>query len=211
MLREITPGVRRWTAPHPEWRPRHPWAAEVASFAVVAGEDLLLVDPLVEGWAALDELVEGCGARRLAVLITIHYHERSAAEVRERYRDRLPVTVHGRPFEAIGPDDRLPGGARAFRIGSPRRSETPILLPSVRALAFGDTVVGVDGELRVWESMEGGKSREWYERRFLPTLRPLLELDFDNVLVTHGPPVLGNGRELLARALDAPPWHYRAA
>ncbi|HEU0024031.1 MAG TPA: hypothetical protein VFQ12_05350 [Thermoleophilaceae bacterium] len=92
----------------------------------------------------------------------------------------------------------------------PRRRETPLYLPSARALAFGDVVVGVDGDLRVWERMDGGKRREWYEERFLPTLRPLLELEVDHVLVTHGPPAIGDGGDLLRRALDAPPWDYRS-
>ena len=52
--------------------------------------------------------------------------------------------------------------------------------------------------------------REWYEGRFLPTLRPLLDLDFEHVLVTHGPPVIGDGRERLRRGLDAPPWSMRS-
>ncbi len=46
MIEELTTGIRRWSAPHPEWRPRVPWAQEVACFAVTAGDDLVLVDPL---------------------------------------------------------------------------------------------------------------------------------------------------------------------
>jgi hypothetical protein len=41
-------------------------------------------------------------------------------------------------------------------------------------------------------------------------LRPLLDLDVDHVLVTHGPPAIGNGREQLERALSSPPWSYRS-
>ena len=41
--------------------------------------------------------------------------------------------------------------------------------------------------------------REWYEGASCPTLRPLLDLDFEHVLVTHGPPVIGGGRERLRR------------
>jgi hypothetical protein len=226
VLDEITDGIWRWTARHPEWHPPHPWAQEVASFAVESGPHLVLVDPLVPSeaepfWAALDRLVERSGARRLAVLITIHYHVRSAEPVFRRYRERLPVSVHGHrsvgellgpgvPLEPIEPGAPLPAGARAFPIGRPRRRETPIHLPGARALAFGDAVVGVDGELRVWEDL-GERTRAWYEERFLPTLRPLLELDVDHVLVTHGPPAVGDGARRLARGLEAPPWHHRAA
>lgn len=227
MIDELTDGIWRWTAPHPEWhRADHPWTHEVASFAVAAGHDLILVDPLAPAdaapfWSELDRLVEQTGARRVPVLLTIHYHVRSAAEVSRRYGKRLDVTVHGHesvrahlgrgvPFEAIKPGDELPAGAEAFAIGSPRRREMPLLLPGARALAFGDAVVGVDGDLRVWQVVEGDGQREWYEKRFLPTLLPLAELDFDHVLVTHGPPVVGDGVERLRRGLAAPPWNYRS-
>jgi hypothetical protein len=40
-------------------------------------------------------------------------------------------------------------------------------------------------------------------------LEPLLQLEIVSVLVTHGPPVVGNGREALRSALAAGPWHYR--
>jgi hypothetical protein len=227
VFEELAADIRRWTAPHPEWRPRVAWAQEVACFAVTAGEDLVLVDPLAPEdeesfWAELDRLVADSGARRLAVLITIHYHVRSAGPVYRRYRDRLEASVHGHPSISdgrLGPDvpvspiepgRPLPAGAQAFAIGKPRRRETPIYLPSARALAFGDAVVGVEGDLRVWESSDTGTNREWYEQRFLPTLRPLLDLDVENVLVTHGPPVMGGGRDRLRRGLDAPPWSMRS-
>ena len=68
---EIAPGLLRWTARHPEWHPGD-FGAEVASFAADAGDDLLLVDPLLpedadEVLAALDRLVR----ERVAILITI--------------------------------------------------------------------------------------------------------------------------------------------
>jgi hypothetical protein len=227
LLEALTPQIHRWTARHPDWHPPYEWAQEVACFAVDAGDDLVLVDPLApedEGpfWEALDELLERSGARRIPILITIHYHVRSAAAVYRRYGDRFEVGVYAHPtvagelgpdvpMSAITPGEPLPADAEAFAIGKPRRRETPIYLPGARALAFGDAVVGVDGELRVWEQSGSSTSREWYEGRFLPTLRPLLDLDVEHVLVTHGPPAIGDGRDRLRRALDAPPWSMRSA
>jgi hypothetical protein len=220
LLERLTADIHRWTARHPEWHPEYEWAQEIACFAVEAGDTLVLVDPQAPAdWAELDALAEA--SERIAVLITIHYHVRSATEVHRRYRDRLEVSVHAHPSvrERLGPDvpmtdivpgEPLPAGAAAFAIGSPRRSETPILLPGARALCFGDAVVGVDGELRVWQLAGMSTRRDWYEDRFLPTLRPLLDLDFEHVLVTHGPPVIGDGRERLRRGLEAPPWSLRS-
>jgi hypothetical protein len=79
--------------------------------------------------------------------------------------------------------------------------------PPLRALAFGDTVLEVDGELRVWpRHREIERHRAWYEQRFLPTLEALTRLDVERVLVTHGEPVLHDGARALAASLARPPW-----
>jgi hypothetical protein len=98
---------------------------------------------------------------------------------------------------------------RAFAIGSPRRQELPLYFPSHDALAFGDAVVGVDDSLRVWQDVESDRQLAWYRKRLVPSLEPLLGLEADRVLVTHGPPVLHGGACELARALEAGPWNYR--
>jgi len=89
-----------------------------------------------------------------------------------------------------GPGRRETPVAGLDRNGRPRRAEIPFDLPSYR----GDTVLEIDGELRVWPRHRNGERRRtWYEQRFLPTLRPLTELDVERVLVTHGEPVLRDG------------------
>ncbi len=223
-MKELVDGLWRWTAPHPEWRPAHPWGHEVASFALELPEALVLVDPLVpvEGdaaagpvWAALDRLAEGKAS--VFAMITDPYHVRSSEAIRSRYGRRVGIWGHaavarrlrGAPLEQVEPGEALPVGAKAFAIGNPRRQEMPLYFPSHRALAFGDSVVGVDGELRVWEVARSEQRLRWYRSRFLPSLQPLLDLDVEHVLVTHGPPVIGRGKEALARALSADPWNYR--
>jgi hypothetical protein len=215
---EIAPGIWRWTAPHPEWQPDVEWAREVASFALAVGETLVLVDPLVpdDVWPRLDELAEGHAS--VAALITVPYHVRSSEDVVRRYGGRASICGHAavgrrlrdasllRPIE---PGASLPIGAQAFAIGSPRRHEMPLWFPSHRALAFGDAVVGVDGTLRVWEVATTAKRQAWYRGRFVPSLEPLLDLAVEHVLVTHGPPIVGGGREALRQALAADPWDYR--
>lgn len=217
---EIAPGIWRWAAPHPEWQPDVEWGHEVASFALAVDETLVLVDPLVpdDAWARLDELAEVRAS--VAVLTTIPYHIRSSEAVLERYGAKSGIWGHpaaarrmrdGSALRPIGPGARLPGNAQAFAIGSPRRQEMPLWFPSHRALAFGDTVVGVNGALRVWvwEPVDTAKRKAWYRDRFVPTLEALLVLETETVLVTHGPSVVGGGREALRDALAAEPWHYR--
>jgi len=220
-MEKLTERLWRWTARHPEWHPGE-FGAEVASFAAQAGEDTLLVDPLLppEPDVVL-ETIEGTLGVRLAILITIPYHVRSSEELWRRYRDDAETTIHGHPacakrledrsaFRAIEPSVPLPGGVTAHSIGKPRRYETPLHLPSHEALVFGDAVAEAGGRLVVWSSEKvDAKVERFYRERFNPTLEPLLELDFDSVLVTHGKPVLGDGKRALRRALDAKPWYHR--
>ena len=222
LLERLTPDIHRWTARHPEWHPGE-FGSEVASFALRAGDETLLIDPLLppEPDAVLD-LIERELGERLAILVTIPYHVRSSEELRSRFRGQVETTIWGHRasrkrladgagFRAYEPGDALPGGASAHRIGKPRRYETPLHLASHRALVFGDAVAEVDGELRVWsERRVDQEVSAFYHERFNPTLEPLLELDFDRVLVTHGEPRLKDAREELARALRAEPWYHRA-
>jgi hypothetical protein len=41
-VRELRPGLWRWEARHPEWRPTEPWSENVSSYAIDDGERLLL-------------------------------------------------------------------------------------------------------------------------------------------------------------------------
>ena len=222
---ELSRGIFRWTAPHPEWRTRIAWGHEVASFALAAADALVLVDPQLpaEGSATLapslaefDRLAGSVG--RLEIMITVPYHARSAEPLYERYSTKLAARIwghaalakrlrHQTPFTRIEPGVPVGDLADAFAIGNPRRHETPLYFASHKALAFGDTVIGFEGTLRVWQ--EGPASPVWYRDKLLPTLRPLLDLDVERVLVTHGPAVVENGRRMLQAALAAPPWDCR--
>lgn len=211
----------RWTARHPEWHPGE-FGAEVACFAVRAGDDTVLIDPLLppEPDPVLD-LVEKNLGTRLSILITIPYHVRSSEEIWRRFGDRAETAIWGHPacatrladttaFNALDPDAELPAGITAHHIGKPRRYETPLHVPSHRALVFGDAVAEVNGRLVVWATAKvDPKVERFHRERFNPTLEPLLELDFDRVLVTHGEPVPKNGPAALKQALDGRPWYHR--
>jgi hypothetical protein len=217
---QIADGLWRWTAQHPEWHPGE-FGREVASFALQAGDDTLLIDPLLPPdpdavIGLIDEQLDGAG--RLSILITIPYHVRSSEEIRRQFRKRAETTIWGHPacrkrlreqagFREIEPGAELPAGVSAHAIGKPRRHEMPLLIPSHAALVFGDAVAEVDGDLRVWSDrpVDADVAR-FYRERFNPTLERLLELDFGRVLVTHGQPVMRDGKSELAKALRAKPW-----
>jgi hypothetical protein len=213
----------RWTARHPEWHPGE-FGAEVVSFAARAGDDLLLIDPLLpededEAATVLDTL-DSKVRDRVAILITIPYHVRSSEALWRRYRKDAKTRIYGHPaaakrlenakaFRVMEPGVPLPSGVTAHQIGNPRRHEMPLHLPSHDAIVFGDAVAETDGRLVVWAAKKvDAKVERFYRERFNPTLEPLLELPFDAVLVTHGRPVMEGGKEALRAALDAKPWYH---
>jgi hypothetical protein len=217
--KKLAEGLWRWTERHPEWHPGE-FGREVACFAVDAGHDTLVIDPLLpDDSGPVFGLVDDILGDRLVVLVTIPYHVRSAEEIWRRYRRQAETTIHGHAgaakrlsdtsgFREIDPDAELPGGVTAHRIGKPRRQEMPLHLPSHRALVFGDAVAEVDGSLRVWADRKiDQKVERFYRERFNPTLEPLLELDFERVLVTHGQPVMKDAKDELRAALQRKPWH----
>ena len=223
-LDEIAPGLWRATVR------RNGIPTTMTGYALRDGGDTILVDPLsgplrfpkgslVSGeseplLAALDEIVRG----RVRILVTTPFHVRGSEVLWRRWRDRHEVTIFGHEHCASRLEDRstfrplrggetLDGGVRAHSIGRPRRAEIPFELPSHRALAFGDSVLEVDGELRVWPRQRDIEARRTqYEQRFLPTLEALTHLDVERVLVTHGEPVLHDGARELAASLARPPW-----
>jgi len=108
------------------------------------------------------------------------------------WRGDIPET----DLQGIEPGSELPGGLVTPYDGR-GRNETPLWLPEQRALVFADALTAPAGELRV-------SSTPWHEERALPALRALLELPFEQVIVSHGEPV--HDRAAYERALLLPPW-----
>jgi hypothetical protein len=217
---ELAPGLWRWTARHPEWTPDQGgpegWEPEVASYYCEAAGDVLLIDPIVPAdggererfWRALDHDVEKPGA--LHVVLTCAWHARSSGAVLVRYRgarlwthaddlDELPAgVVATNPFR---PGDALPGGASAIAaaVGGPV-TDVLLWLPSHAALVSGDTLLGGGpAGVRVCPDSWLGGADPAEVRAGLRTR--LGALPVERVLVTHGEPLLANGRSALEREL----------
>jgi glyoxylase-like metal-dependent hydrolase (beta-lactamase superfamily II) len=198
-LHELRPGLWRWEAFHPEWK------EQVGSVAYEGTADLVLFDPLLPVEDALDGLVDRVG-KPVATLVTVFWHARSAdvlarrrgARVLAPSRGRAAVARRAPTAEPFRPEGPLPGGVQAF--ATARSTEVVYWIPEHRALVPGDVLIGSDdGGIRLCpQSWLPASTR-------LPaladSLRPLLELPVARVLLSHGEPVLRNGRAALERAL----------
>lgn len=152
---------------------------------------VVLIDPLLPtvdrdaflGW--LDRRVDG---RPVSVLTTIHWHQRDREEIAERYRanssrawNYVPPGVAPKPLRGAG--------------------ETMFWLPDVATLVPGDRLIGAPGG-GLQLCPEDWLSDARVDRVGLAgLLRPLTALPIERVLVSHGEPVLSDGRAALVQAL----------
>jgi hypothetical protein len=224
VLEQLVEGLWTWTADHPDWgKPQTSWDASVRGYLAFAEDATLLVDPLLEPpehpagasvRAELDALVHERDPP-VAIFVSIPWHVRSTAELVGRFdatayshRKLGARLTKAGAWRELEPGKRHPGGVVAYPIGNPRTRETPLHLSSHRALVVGDTIVEArgTGAPRLWASVDPKPgSRIWYEKRYVPSFRPLLELPVEHLLLTHGRPVVGRGRDALREALESPP------
>ena len=168
------------------------WPRLVGSVAYEAADGFVLIDPLVPDdlWASLEERIEAHG-RPVRVLTTIGFHRRSRDEVVRRFG---ATTSRAKAS--------LPEGVETITIR--RAGETMVWLPDPRALVPGDRLLGDHaGGLRMcppsWlRYLDPGLSYD----ELREALRPLLALPVELVLVSHGEPVLRDGRFAIERALS---------
>jgi hypothetical protein len=205
---EILEGLWRFEALLPEWTEgeggdEDGWEQRVAWWAVAAPGGLVLIDPLVEDWGALDRLIDDQGPCA-GVVRTCHWHQRSVAEVASRYRTAVWAKLHpdgrGRYVfdHAVCHQDELFDEFRVFDVE--RVDEIALWLPRQAALVFGDAmIVSGAGRLRLcpesWAQPEGGSDR------LRTILGALTALPAEHVLVSHGRLVLGNGAAAMHAAM----------
>lgn len=205
---ELSRGLWRWTGWHEEWK------QEVGCAYYETAREVCLFDPLLPPedperfWQALDRDVERMGGD-VHVLITVRFHARSAREVVSRYgarlwapaRTRAAVERRAGPVtDPFRPGDPLPGGVEAFAAG--QGSEVVYWIPEHRALVAGDVLLGDEsGGIRLCPKSWLPSGMGYPELRL--ALRPLLELDPERLIVSHGEPVLCGAAAALRSALAA--------
>lgn len=196
LVHEIVPGLWRWTARHPAWKPGaapdspDDWEELVGCVFYELSDTAVFIDPLVPDdalsfWRWADERV---GERQVVVLTTLAPHRRSRDEVAARYGASTSRAKRS-----------LPAGVQPIVLRG--AAETMFWLPEVRTLVPGDRLLGAaQGGLRMcpeswlyWVAVD--------QRGLSSLLEPLLRLPIERVLVSHGTPVLHDGVKALRRCL----------
>lgn len=191
---EVAPGIWHWAGPHPRIK------ILVHSYYLPA--EGTLIDPIAPA-EGLEWFAEHGPPGQ--ILLTNRHHYRSSAEFVARFgvivrcvREGVHAFVRGEPVQPFGFGDELPGGVVAYEVGAICPDETALYLPAYRALALADGAVRWEegGPLAfvpdsLMDEPERTKQglREAYSR--------LASLDFDHLLLAHGEPFVGNGREAL--------------
>jgi hypothetical protein len=193
-VREIAPGLWHWTARHEDIH------MDVSSYYLL--NERVLIDAMVpaEGLEWFDE--HGAPEH---VLLTNRHHDRHAWRLREAFgcvvhciRNGLHELEGRGPVEAFDFGDELPGGPRAFEVDAICPDETAFHIPAHSALACGDGVVRWPGNVELaFVPDQFMDDPEQTKRGLRDAYRRLLDLDFDLLLLAHGDPVVGRGREAL--------------
>jgi hypothetical protein len=186
-MEELTPEIRHWSAVHPNigW---------VVSSYWLPGLQVLL-DPL-EVPEEIEDVEE--------IVLSNRHHRRSAFEARERFGAvvRVPrLGLHEFEADPVEPYDfgePLAGGAIiAHQVTELWPDDGALHIPSLDALAIADTVLNENGRLEFmpdgcFDDLEAERSSI---RAGLARLAN--ELDFEHLLLAHGAPMAGDGRQKL--------------
>jgi hypothetical protein len=193
--REVVPGIWHWRAYHEGIR------QDVSSCYLP--EVRVAIDPKLpeEG---VDWLTERGGVAD--VLLSCRHHYRDAGELVEAFgatvhgpRSGLHEFTHGEPVRGYDPGGELPGGVVAREVDAISPDETALHLPAHRAMLFADGVVQWEpgGPLAFVPDFLMGDDPEEVKAGLTAAFERLLELDFDHVLLAHGEPLVGDGKERL--------------
>ena len=199
---EVLPGVFHWTAIHPDID------FEVSSYWL--DDSGVLLDPLLPPEGADWFARRGTPPAAIVLSNRLHYRHSAALVAAfgvpvlvprvglHQFADRGPVT----PYD---PGDTLPGGLVVHEVGAICPDEMALHRADGRILVIADGVMrhGPDGPLGfapdvLLDDPEVTKSG------LLAAYEGLLsELEFDHLLLAHGGPVIGDGRDQLSELVAA--------
>jgi glyoxylase-like metal-dependent hydrolase (beta-lactamase superfamily II) len=191
-MNEIVPGIVHWKKQHPNI------GAEVSSYYLVG--ERVLIDPM-EPEEGMDWFREH--GEPVHVLLSNRHHYRDSSRFVEAFgcsvhasRPGMHEFTSGEPVEPFDFGDELPGGVTAHEAGAICPDDSVLHIPSVSALSVADGVINYGG-LGFVPDEHLGDDPDATKRSIRESYARLLELDFDNLLVAHGEPVLGGAKDAL--------------
>jgi hypothetical protein len=199
---EIIDGVRHWTAPNPSIG-----NTPVSSYWLDASG--VLIDPLLSPEHGIEWLAWR-PVQPSAVVLSNRHHYRDSGSISGRFGCTVHVPALGlhefgddRPVVAYEPGDSLPGGLLAVRIGVLSPDDGGLYLEAAGSLWLADTIVRspTDPDSRIgWVPDALMDDPPETKRKLLGVFeRILAEYAFENLMLAHGLPLIGNGREELMR------------
>jgi hypothetical protein len=201
-MQEIGDGLWHWRAAHPKigW--------EVSSYYLAP--ERVLVDPLLPP-DGLDWF-ERIDATPEHVLLSCRHHDRAAWEIVDAYGSEVHcVDVGAYELEGRGPvttfrfGDELPGGVIAREVDAISPDECALYIPAHDALVCADGATRSDADSPLeFVSDALMDDPEATKAGLRAAYTKLLELDFDRLLLTHGPPIVSGGKRALAAFAGAP-------
>lgn len=202
LLTEVVPGIQHWSAVHPN----HGQTVHSAYLP----EQRAVIDPIGTN-GLLGALAEAGGVEQ--VLLTNRHHLRGSADIAEHFGAALRCPRAGL-HEFKGPEtpefiayewgDEVMDGITAHEVGSLAPDDGALHIAiGPGALALADAAMVDEGGFgfvpdSLMDDPEGTKAG------LLAALERLLRLDWDVLLMAHGPPLPAGGREALQAFVENP-------
>src|SRR4029434_10346371 len=197
-MREVLTGIFTW-----------PWFSEPHGYnlnghVILHASGNLCIDPVEPTAADLEEIAR-LGVSR--ILLTNRNHSRAANKIRARTGARTAIHPADAPHarkERAELNDELHIGEKIgplFVVGSPGKSPGEVVLhwPDRKILIVGDAAVGdPPGRCKLLPEKDIDDPP-----RLRVSVRALLALDFDTLLVGDGAPILQSAREQLRELVDS--------
>lgn len=210
-MREIAPGLFHWSAFHPGIR--HEVSSYYARDSGVLIDPLLPADGFADGRDPIEWLADNGPPR--AILLSNRHHYRHSGRLVEAFG--IPVRA-SRPgmhefsseqrVEPFGFGDELEGGVVAHEVDAICPDETALEIPSERAVAVADGLVrwaALDDPIGFVPDWLLGDDPQEVKRGLLASFERLLDLDFEHLLLAHGLPLVGNGKERMREFVQGAP------
>jgi glyoxylase-like metal-dependent hydrolase (beta-lactamase superfamily II) len=195
-MRELAPGIYHWTAVHPNI------GRDVSSYFVAASGTL--IDPMMPAEGV--EWFDDDARRPRRVVLTNRHHLRDSERFAEAFA--IPIACHEAGLHEFkgGPDvkgfawgDEVAPGIRALEVGAICEEESALLVDSADGfLSVADAVINYGGLGFVPDAYIGDDPPAIHSAIRAAYAR-LLDEPFDSLLLAHGEPIVGGGKDALRR------------